>query len=114
MIKRKVAVKLIKPGLATREIVARFESERQALALMEHPGIAKAFDAGEADNGQPYFVMEYIDGQPVTNYCDDKQLNTRERLLLFDLAMAVGERFLQSAELFVGGGGFFDGALILC
>ncbi len=81
--RRRVAVKLIKAGMDTREVVARFESERQALALMDHPAIAKVFDAGSTPQGAPYFVMEYVAGVPITDYCDNHRLNTRERLDLF-------------------------------
>jgi len=80
---RRVAVKLIKVGMDTREVVARFESERQTLALMEHPSIAKVFDAGSTPEGRPYFVMEYVAGIPITNYCDLHKLTIRERLKLF-------------------------------
>jgi eukaryotic-like serine/threonine-protein kinase len=69
-VRRCVAIKLIKAGMDTREVVARFQSERQALALMEHPNIAKVFDAGATPQGRPYFVMEYVTGIPVTDYCD--------------------------------------------
>ena len=65
-VQRRVALKLIKVGMDTREVVARFESERQALALMDHPAIAKVFDAGSSPEGRPYFVMEYVDGLPIT------------------------------------------------
>jgi serine/threonine protein kinase len=82
-VRRRVAIKLIKVGMDTREIVARFESERQALALMSHPAIAKVFDAGSTPEGRPYFVMEYVAGMPITLYCDRHKLNTRERLKLF-------------------------------
>jgi eukaryotic-like serine/threonine-protein kinase len=82
-VRRRVALKLIKAGINTREIVARFESERQALALMEHPAIAKVFDAGATPEGLPYFVMEYVAGVPITQYCDDHHLPVRERLELF-------------------------------
>ena len=67
----------------TRAVVARFESERQALALMEHPNIAKVFDAGATPEGRPYFVMEYVPGLPITSYCDKHRLSIRDRLLLF-------------------------------
>ncbi len=80
---RQVALKLVKAGMNTREVIARFESERQALALMEHPAIAKVFDAGSAVLGVPYFVMEYVAGVPITAYCDDHRLNTNQRLELF-------------------------------
>jgi eukaryotic-like serine/threonine-protein kinase len=80
---RRVALKLIKAGMDTRQVIARFESERQALALMDHPAIAKVFDAGETEDGRPYFVMEYVQGIPVTTYCDKNQLTTGDRLALF-------------------------------
>jgi eukaryotic-like serine/threonine-protein kinase len=82
-VRRRVAVKLIKAGMDTREVVTRFESERQALALMNHPAIAKVFDAGSTAEGRPYFVMEYVTGIPITNYCDKHKLTTRQRLELF-------------------------------
>jgi serine/threonine protein kinase len=82
-IRRRVAIKLIKAGMDTREVVARFESERQALALMEHPGIAKVFDAGATPQGRPYFVMEYVTGIPITEYCDKHRMTLRQRLELF-------------------------------
>ena len=82
-VRRRVALKLIRAGINTREIVARFESERQALALMDHPAIAKVFDAGTTPEGLPYFVMEYVDGLPITQYCDRHRLSIRERLALF-------------------------------
>src|SRR6201988_4068808 len=79
-VRRRVAVKLIKAGMDTREVVSRFESERQALALMDHPTIAKVFDAGTTPEGRPYFVMEYVAGMPITTYCDRRKLSTRQRL----------------------------------
>ena len=82
-VRRRVAIKLIKAGMDTREVVARFESERQALALMDHPAIAKVFDAGSTPKGRPYFVMEYVTGMPITEYCDRHKLTTRQRLELF-------------------------------
>jgi non-specific serine/threonine protein kinase/serine/threonine-protein kinase len=82
-VRRRVALKLVKPGMNTREVIARFESERQALALMDHPGIAKVFDAGSTPEGAPYFVMEYVAGVPITVHCDTHRLSTRERLELF-------------------------------
>jgi non-specific serine/threonine protein kinase/serine/threonine-protein kinase len=82
-VRRRVAVKLIKAGMDTREVVARFESERQALALMDHPAIAKVFDAGSTPEGRPYFVMEYVAGQPITSYCDRNKLTMRHRMELF-------------------------------
>ena len=80
---RRVAIKLIKAGMDTREVVARFEIERQALAMMDHPAIAKVFDAGSTSQGRPYFVMEYVTGIPITSYCDQHKLTTRQRLELF-------------------------------
>jgi serine/threonine protein kinase len=82
-VRRQVALKIIKPGTATSQAVARFEAERQALALMEHPNVAKVFDAGMTDSGRPYFVMELVRGVPITEYADRHQLTTRERLALF-------------------------------
>ncbi len=82
-IERRVALKIIKPGMDTRQVIARFEAERQALAMMDHPNIAKVFDAGTTDNGRPYFVMELVKGVPITEYCDQHQLTPRERLELF-------------------------------
>ncbi|HJS08598.1 MAG TPA: serine/threonine-protein kinase [Pirellulales bacterium] len=82
-VQRKVAVKVVKPGMDTRQVVARFEAERQVLALMDHPNIAKVHDAGATENGRPYFVMELIQGVPITDYCDECHLTTRERLELF-------------------------------
>jgi serine/threonine protein kinase len=82
-VKRQVALKVIKGGMYDSAVMQRFESERQSLAVMNHPAIAKVFDAGSTAAGQPYFVMEYVDGPPVTRYCDNKKLNVRERLRLF-------------------------------
>lgn len=82
-VRRRVALKLVKAGLNTREVVGRFESERQALALMEHPAIARVFDAGSTGNGAPYFAMEYVAGVPITEYCDNHRLPIKERLDLF-------------------------------
>jgi eukaryotic-like serine/threonine-protein kinase len=82
-VRRRVALKLIKAGMDTREVVARFESERQALALMDHPAIAKVLDAGTTPEGRPYFVMEYVAGTPITTYCDRHKLTTRQRMELF-------------------------------
>ncbi len=82
-VKRRVALKIIKLGMDTRQVVARFEAERQALALMDHPNIAKVLDAGATDTGRPYFVMELVKGIPITKYCDQEKLATRERLDLF-------------------------------
>ena len=82
-VRRRVALKVIKPGMDTHEVVARFEAERQALALMDHPHIARIFDGGATDAGRPYFVMELVRGLRITDYCDQKQLSTRQRLDLF-------------------------------
>ena len=82
-VRRTVALKLIKAGMDSRQVIARFEAERQALALMDHPNIAKVFDAGTTDDGRPYFVMELVKGIPITKYCDEHRLTLRERLELF-------------------------------
>ena len=82
-VRRRVALKLILAGMNTREVMARFESERQALALMEHPAIARVLDAGATEQGMPFFVMEYVAGVRITTYCDNHRLSTRQRLELF-------------------------------
>jgi eukaryotic-like serine/threonine-protein kinase len=82
-IRRRVALKVVKLGLDTAQVLARFNNERQALAMMDHPNIAQIFDAGATAKGRPYFVMEYIEGAPITQYCDRKRMTTRERLALF-------------------------------
>jgi eukaryotic-like serine/threonine-protein kinase len=82
-VQRKVALKIIKPGMDSGQVVARFEAERQALALKEYPNIAKVLDAGATDTGRPFFVMELVNGIPITDYCDQAQLTPRERLELF-------------------------------
>src|SRR5262245_25055585 len=82
-VQRKVALKIIKAGMDSKEVIARFEAERQAIALMDHPNIARALDAGATEAGRPYFVMELVHGIPITAYCDQKQLPTHERLPLF-------------------------------
>jgi serine/threonine protein kinase/tetratricopeptide (TPR) repeat protein len=82
-VRRRVALKIIKLGMDTRQVVARFETERQALAVMDHPNIAKVFDGGATETGRPYFVMELARGIPITDYCDLHKLSTRERLELF-------------------------------
>lgn len=79
-LRRRVALKIIKPGMDTRQVVARFEAERQALALMEHPNIAQVFDGGETASGRPYFVMELVRGIPITDYCNQNQVHINERL----------------------------------
>jgi non-specific serine/threonine protein kinase/serine/threonine-protein kinase len=82
-LRRQVAVKIIKAGLDTAQVIARFQAERQALALMDHPAIAKVFDAGFTDQGRPFFAMEYVRGEALTGYCDRHRLSIRERLELF-------------------------------
>ena len=82
-VRRKVALKIIKLGMDTKQVVARFEAERQALAMMDHPNIAKVLDAGSTDNGRPYFVMELVRGIPITKFCDENRTTTKDRLDLF-------------------------------
>jgi serine/threonine protein kinase/tetratricopeptide (TPR) repeat protein len=82
-VRRQVALKIIKQGMDTEQVIVRFEAERQALALMDHPNIAKVLDAGTTDSGRPYFVMELVKGVPITKYCDSNRLTVRERLELF-------------------------------
>jgi WD40 repeat protein/serine/threonine protein kinase len=82
-VRRKVALKVIKPGMDTRQVIARFEAERQALAVMDHPNIARVLEAGGTASGRPYFVMELVRGVPITTYCDDNSVSIRERLELF-------------------------------
>lgn len=82
-VRRRVALKVIKLGMDTKSVIARFEAERQALAMMDHPNIAKVFDAGATDTGRPYFVMELVRGVRITEYCDENNLSTEERLKLF-------------------------------
>ncbi|HNU31610.1 MAG TPA: protein kinase, partial [Sedimentisphaerales bacterium] len=82
-IRRKVALKIIKLGMDTHQVIARFEAERQALALMDHPSIAKVLDAGATETGRPYFVMELVQGASITECCDRNSLSTKDRLALF-------------------------------
>ena len=82
-VRRLVALKIIKPGMDSRQVIARFEAERQALALMDHPNIARVFDGGTTESGRPYFVMELVKGVPITKYCDEHRLTPRQRLELF-------------------------------
>src|SRR3989454_9305108 len=82
-VRRRVALKIIKPGMDTRSVIARFEAERQALALMDHPNIARIFDAGATESCRPYFVMELVRGIKITEYCDQHSLTTQARLKLF-------------------------------
>src|SRR5262245_22961126 len=95
-VRRKVALKVLKPGMDTRQVVARFEAERQALALMDHPNIARVFDGGETPSThaggspRPYFIMELVKGVPITEFCDQNHLTPRQRLELFvDVCQAV-------------------------
>ena len=82
-VQRRVALKIIKPGMDTRQVIARFAAEQQALALMDHPNIARVFDAGATESGRPYFVMELVKGVPITEYCDQQHLTPQQRLELF-------------------------------
>ncbi len=89
-VKRKVALKLIKPGMESRTVIARFEAERQALAMMDHPNIAKVLDGGLTDWGHPFFVLELIRGTSITRFCDDRQMSLTERLqLLIPVCQAI-------------------------
>jgi len=83
-VRRRLALKIIKPGMDSKQVIARFEAERQALALLDHPNIAHVFDAGTTKAGRPYFVMEYVKGVSITKYCDDRKLNIERRLRLFE------------------------------
>ena len=95
-VRRKVALKIIKLGMDTKQVIARFEAERQALAMMDHPNIAKVLDAGATDSGRPYFVMELVRGVPITEYCDENNLTTKDRLELFiDVCHAVQHAHLK-------------------
>ncbi len=82
-VRRKVALKLVKPGMDSKQVLARFDAERQALALMDHPNIAKVFDGGVTEQGRPFFAMEYVKGMPLTEYCDHMRLGVEGRLRLF-------------------------------
>src|SRR5260370_26339116 len=82
-VRRRVALKIIKPGMDTKSVIARFESERPALALMDHPNIAKVLEAAATETGRPYFVMELVRGSKITEFCDDKSVPTADRLRLF-------------------------------
>ena len=79
-VKRRVALKVIKPGMDSKQVIARFEAERQALALLDHPNVAHVYDAGTTELGRPYFVMEYVKGVPVTEHCDRHKLTVEQRL----------------------------------
>ena len=96
-VRRSVALKLIKAGMYEAAVLRRFESGRQSLALMDHPSIAKVFEAGATADGQPYFVMEYVAGLPLTEYCDEKRLTVRQRLgLSIDVCEGVQHAHLKS------------------
>jgi len=97
--RRQVALKVLKIGMNTREVVARFEAERQALALMSHSHIAQIFGAGATEDGRPYFVMEHVAGMPITDYCDQNELSTRERLELFVLVCSAVEHAHQKGVI---------------
>ena len=98
-VRRKVALKVIKQGMDTKQVVARFEAERQALALMDHPTIAKVFHAGATPHGRPYFAMEHVQGVPITEYCDRHRLTNRERLKLFQQVCAGVQHAHQKAVI---------------
>ncbi|MBG83605.1 MAG: hypothetical protein CMJ40_03545 [Phycisphaerae bacterium] len=89
-VRRRVALKIIKPGMDTVAVITRFEAERQALAILDHPNIATVYDAGATDDGRPFFVMEYVEGVPITEYCDDNRLDTSQRLnLMIEVCAAI-------------------------
>jgi hypothetical protein len=106
-VRRKVALKVLKPGMDTRQVVARFEAERQALAIMDHPNIARVFDGGATASGRPYFVMELVKGVPITDFCDQNHLTPRQRLELDGDAdgTAGGDRVNSFFRLFGDGNG---------
>jgi serine/threonine protein kinase len=103
-IRRKVALKVLKLGMDTRHVIVRFEAERQALALMDHPNVAKVLGAGQTSTGRPYFVMDLVRGIPITEYCDQNQLPVQERL-----DVAISRR--HGLQFFSGGGGIAVGRL---
>ncbi|MCW5777480.1 MAG: serine/threonine protein kinase, partial [Phycisphaeraceae bacterium] len=95
-VRRRVALKVIKPGMDSRAVIARFEAERQALAVMDHPNVARVLDAGATERGLPYFVMEHVPGEPITSYCDARSMPVRDRLELFiDVCEAVQHAHLK-------------------
>ena len=95
-VRRTVALKVIKPGMDSRAVITRFEAERQALALMDHPNIARVFDGGTTAGGRPFFVMELVSGTPITRYCDERRLDVRDRLrLLLQVCEAVRHAHLK-------------------
>jgi non-specific serine/threonine protein kinase/serine/threonine-protein kinase len=95
-VERTVALKIIKPRMDTGQLIARFKAERQALAVTDHPGVAKVFDAGETESDKPYFVMELVEGMPVTDCCDRQQLTIPQRLELF-ICVCEAERLLDAS-----------------
>ena len=101
-VRRRVALKIIKPGMDTKNVIARFEAERQALALMDHPSIAKVFDAGATESGRPYFVMELVRGVKITEYCDQNSLTTEERAEIFSSKFARRFNTHIKRESFIG------------
>lgn len=121
-VRRRVAIKIVKPGMDTRTVVARFEAERQALALMEHPNIAHVLDAGATSNGRPYFVMEWVRGVKITDYCEQNGLSTAERLEIFALVCdavqhahqkGIIHRDLKPSNILVTTGGHSDHTLCI-
>ncbi|MCA1963360.1 MAG: serine/threonine protein kinase, partial [Prosthecobacter sp.] len=98
-IRREVALKVIKAGMDTREVIARFEAERQALALMDHPGIARVLDAGLTEQGRPFFVMELVEGLPLTEFCDRERLDVPARLRLMRQVCAAVQHAHQKGVL---------------
>ena len=89
-VRRRVALKITKPGMDTVAVITRFEAERQALAILDHPNIATVYDAGATDDGRPFFVMEYVEGVPITEFCDDNRLDTGQRLhLMIEVCAAI-------------------------
>jgi tetratricopeptide (TPR) repeat protein len=98
-VKRMVAVKLVRAGMDTKQVLARFEAERQALALMDHPNIAKVLDAGTTDGGQPFFVMELVRGVPITQFCDERKLSVEDRLAVFQQVCAAVQHAHQKGVI---------------
>ena len=103
-VRRRVALKVIKLGMDSKAVVARFEQERQALALMDHEGIAKVYDCGTTERGQPYFAMEHVKGVPLDRYCDDQKISLKDRLLLMRQVCAAVQHAQQHFVTFRPGG----------